>query len=1216
MASYEKKFGSLYSATSAGIFGSIEKAKNNKLLLDNISTWYIFEDSVRMGFSMLRKYENIIRANVVEVDFDTSWKYKPEYCSYDLYGTTDLWYFIMFLNNVATVMKFDFTNRTILVPSDEFIDAFNSILEKETRMKNSLDNPIRIYKHYLKRLDEPSKQVLPSDFDSELDGLTSLKEYKDITKTYLDESNFQHYTSGIIKGILKTEFYENYNRVLTKYKRDLYSTPNFYQLDNYSDDFFGTGFQKIKNTDDDISINKTGFLRPFKTGNYKFRISASGDYQMSLDEKVVLNYQKDLHSTVPDMNYVKNLFEEYSKNSDFKRRNEDGWNIYKYTTLDEETNDAYKVPSIFYNSVLNKTVLGVTISKYNSTELMKNDGKIFDIEFPISGIKDINLDDKVTFEDNGDIYYRVDYYLPRGKRNSKLCLTMTLFGDNDKILRTVTGSSQSYNLSRSANKLCSEVIFLKANEVDKTKIKKVKLSLAVNFQSFEDNKVDRGVYEEIYISKVYFYTLLNSYYETEDSIYLDENHGYVFKSMYLQSYDNPYGFFNVEYKYENEEYKKIPIGWFYIQHPTYNGYSDYDEKSFKELKEYYNIDISKLLDVRLNKLSKVDDSFKEAIFTDKELYYQYELSKSLLPELNDEYNTFAYFMNNMKHLIRMGIYNNDTNELIEEYYVDNFITGVNILHEFNLTSTDNAKYRMMYELPLGRNRFKFYPKKTRKYSIKSYGNSSNDIKSLVLKGNKHERINVYLGRNTVNSIDDKGAYKNTELLNYKLLPTDCSSAEKFMLLGTCNFTNSYTEIDLTKLNEKYNNFDKFTNGISYNFNDELILCGVDTLLIDVITDGSHYNLTYSISDKEIIVDENGNENYPDFEFPFYENRVSVTQNIKEFYSKDYLEMLLKISWYNTTKSLQLEKSLMKFITTEFFDSKLNEIYDLKEFVNNLMQIADINTLTTENFDSKNIIPFFSYNKGLANEMMTSSSIYHPFLPENYSVGCMFFEEMRKVSNVDNYLSFLLRDTDMEYTKGTGLYKGHFKEFLHSPQKNIRYEMLPDTELIDDFILYCTFRYRDFVHHENEQNIFSTKQGIFGITFDYKDNRRYVLFINLYKNPKYIKTGIYKYNEDYLENSYNGEGYNILIESVFRDRFKLVYEIAEPEFEFNLDGSDKKIMLMNNQGWIIIRVDGKKTSLIKLDENRVKPYHTAYGSGKLGFFFLNMDGIAVDMQLYN
>lgn len=1195
MAKYEKRFEILYSAQSSNLTNSIDKAKNNKYLLDNISTWYIFEDEVRMGFSILRKYENLIRANVVEVSFEKKWLYRPEYCSFDLYGTTDLWYFIMFVNNIDTVASFDFEGKNILVPADELLDLFNNIIEKENRMQDTLKNPIRIYKHYLKRLDEPSKQVLPSNFDDELDGLTDLKEYEDITDSYLTESNYQHYTNGIIKGVLNTIFYEYFNRQMIKYKRDTLLTPNFYYIDDYSDEYYGTGFQKIHNPENDIIIEKNGYLRPFKTGNYKFRISSSADFSMFLDNKNVLNYQSEIHRTIPEMKYVKNLFEEYSHNSDFKRRNEDFWNIKKYES------SKYSSPILTYNSTLNKTLLGIVIDKDNCQEIMNNNGKIYDIVIPISGIKDINFDGKVTFEDDGDIYYRIDYYLPLGKRTSKLQLKMEFLNNSDRIIKTVNGSSKSFNLKREPNKLCSEVIFIKSSDIKKSDISKVKLSLSLNFQTYEDSK--ENIYEYITISKVYFYTITNSYYETENSIYLDKDHAYEFKSTLQQVYDNPFTFFNLEYKFENEEYKKIPIGWFNVKAKEFNGYKDYEKESFKELKDYFNIDLDELFKIKL-------PSTKEEIFNDKLGYLKSFLLKSLISNPNIIDNTYSYFLNDMKHLIRMGIYDNDTNELLEEYYLDDFISNINILHEFNLSSSGNKKYRMSYELPLGNIRIS---KDTNKINIASYGDFNKNIKTINLKGNKEQRLNIYLTNNSNTSANiGNDKYYNSGLLVNKLSGYNLSSAERYLLLGTCNYQNSETSIDLYNLKDLEKPFEKFINNRYFTKNDTKLLCGCDKIIIDVITDGIHNSLSYDITVTEY---DKSRENT--YKYPLFENRVSKIQDIPDFFSKDYVEMLLNISWYNKTKDLQTEKNLLNFVTKEFFDRKLNEKYNMETFISNLLSYIDINTFIIDDSNIEKVFPFFSYDKGFKNEMLSSSIIYQPILPEN-NERYLLFDTLSKNKYVKYYLENYCKDLD--FINGKGLYEGKFSEFLYTPNKNTIYKMLPETSLTDDFILYCKFKHKDYIHHENEQNIFNTKHGLFGIIFDYEyDNdemNSYILLFNFNNNPKYLKTGFYKYNRSYPKNSYNGEGYNLLIDEMFKDRFKLIYEIKEKEFSFDLSHSDKKIMLMNTHGWIIVRVDGNKKSLIKFDENKIIPKGTAYKGGKLGFFNLNMDGIGIEMQLYN
>lgn len=1200
MASYDKNFGAYYSAESAKLGDSLSKAKSNKLLLDNISTWYIFEDQIRMGFSMLRKYEQLLRANVVEVPFQSNWKYKPEYCSYDLYGTTDFWYLIMFLNNLDTVFKFNYDiGKNILVPSDELLDTFVTILNREDRMRDSLNNPIRIYKHILKPLDSPSKQILPSNFDDTMDGLSSLKEYKNITNSFFSRDNFTHSTRGIIKGILKTEFFELVGQNLSKYKRDYYGNPSFSKIDDYSDAFYEKGFQHIKSADNDIIVEKSGFLRPFKSGNYKFRLSSSGDYQMLLDDRNILNYQSALHSTTPNMAYAKNLFEEYSRNSDFKRRTEDFWDIEKYeTNIDGEV---LTTPTLNYNSTLNKTQLNLIVNESNYQSILDNEGKIFSVNIPVNGIRDINLDGNVTFEDDGDIYVRIDYHLPKGERNSKLKLQINFYDEEENLLFTKTSESSSYNFRRNPKKVCSEILTVKNTIVDKSKIKQVTINLYLDIQ-LESSETTAT--EIISIDKLYLYTLTNAYYETEESIYLDKDTSYKFNSKFQQMYDSAYTYFNLEYKYENEEYKSLPIGWFYILSDTFNSYDDYKSKAFKELSEFYKINIQELLDVEKKVFVDGTKEYLENVDTFDE-YCKFRLAETIISFFQNDSNSFAYFLNNMKHLIRMGIYDNDTNELIEEYFVDNFINHTNICDEFGLANIEGTKYRMMYQLPLGSlySIFNASQVATSKYIIRmnSYGNNEYNIKSFILRGNKNQRINMYLGK--TRGKDSHSVMEDA--INYKVMSPLCNSAEDFLLIGTCNYTSKESIIDLTDMKKLKKALENFNSSGENGYN---------TLLFNVITDGydNNINIDINVTEGDKLTGVSNN-----FEYPLYTNRLSESKDIPDLYSKAYVHGLLYASWIKGTtgKTVTIEQ-LYKF----FYENGYNNEYDREEYITNLSQFYDLNFISFEDFKYETIMPFFSFNKGYNNEMMTSSIITHPFMPE-YQDG--YYLTPAIVENVSYIKDYFEIDGLIEEFYGTEKMKlNPFSQHLHATFKNTLYIQESNTELKDDFILKCNFKYRKFIHHENEEPIFSSKQGIFGIIFASKEDKKYVLLLNLYNNTKYISTGIYKYNDNYSINDYSFINHNY---DQFRDRFRLVYSLTDEDLandvnnkddfrlNFNLDREDTKLMMIHLSGWIILQI-GDKT--LRIDENKIIPYNTAYSTGKLGFISLNMDGIEIDLELFN
>lgn len=57
--------------------------------------------------------------NSQEVEFESKYKYRPDYLSYDYYGTTILWELLLYVNGVFSLE--DFNLVTVVIPSLESI---------------------------------------------------------------------------------------------------------------------------------------------------------------------------------------------------------------------------------------------------------------------------------------------------------------------------------------------------------------------------------------------------------------------------------------------------------------------------------------------------------------------------------------------------------------------------------------------------------------------------------------------------------------------------------------------------------------------------------------------------------------------------------------------------------------------------------------------------------------------------------------------------------------------------------------------------------------------------------------------------------------------------------------------------------------------------------------------------------------------------------------
>ena len=72
--------------------------------------------------------------NSEEVEFELKYKYRPDYLSYDYYGTTIVWELLMYVNSVFSVEDFDLIK--VIIPS---IESISFILQDQYPIKDADD---------------------------------------------------------------------------------------------------------------------------------------------------------------------------------------------------------------------------------------------------------------------------------------------------------------------------------------------------------------------------------------------------------------------------------------------------------------------------------------------------------------------------------------------------------------------------------------------------------------------------------------------------------------------------------------------------------------------------------------------------------------------------------------------------------------------------------------------------------------------------------------------------------------------------------------------------------------------------------------------------------------------------------------------------------------------------------------------------------------------
>lgn len=109
----------------------INDAKNNKFDISNISTKLICENHLFIDESLLFKYHDVLSQylNTYKLEYENY--YLPQAVSLELYGTTDLWYTILYFNNMSSVFQFH-NVKTIKALSTQGIQQLNKIIENES----------------------------------------------------------------------------------------------------------------------------------------------------------------------------------------------------------------------------------------------------------------------------------------------------------------------------------------------------------------------------------------------------------------------------------------------------------------------------------------------------------------------------------------------------------------------------------------------------------------------------------------------------------------------------------------------------------------------------------------------------------------------------------------------------------------------------------------------------------------------------------------------------------------------------------------------------------------------------------------------------------------------------------------------------------------------------------------------------------------------------
>lgn len=185
-----------------------ESSRNSKLAtdLDNFRNRYSDVDSVNgievtfPAFDILTFEKNlfIMLRNCERIKFKNRWYMRPDYTSFDMYGTVIYWNLIMYLNNIYTIEEFVDFDTILVPPYSTIFKLFNDrqvdkkILPlQETVRENQFVN--QFYKKYpLDKLEFDrlaAEEALSRETHSDVFGIYNTEKLETITLTSTDISN-------------------------------------------------------------------------------------------------------------------------------------------------------------------------------------------------------------------------------------------------------------------------------------------------------------------------------------------------------------------------------------------------------------------------------------------------------------------------------------------------------------------------------------------------------------------------------------------------------------------------------------------------------------------------------------------------------------------------------------------------------------------------------------------------------------------------------------------------------------------------------------------------------------------------------------------------------------------------------------------------------------------------------------------------------------------
>lgn len=236
---------------------------------DNIRSRYVKSD-VDQGIvvrfpsaesASLEHYKHLLITESDKEDFNIKWNMRPDYASYEFYGTTIYYHLIMFVNNIMSFEEF-VDLETILVPRDYIVNDILEFRNTNKRINLEEDTESRIKRDFLEFLKTDSsttEEIFKGLFETNSKRIQEIQE-KEPRKTIVETTQNFTLSSIDIKNKYVDLSRQPINTMSISFYIEGFKTPQRYAYDYILEYIPGTySRRRITWDESNAEIKKVGF---------------------------------------------------------------------------------------------------------------------------------------------------------------------------------------------------------------------------------------------------------------------------------------------------------------------------------------------------------------------------------------------------------------------------------------------------------------------------------------------------------------------------------------------------------------------------------------------------------------------------------------------------------------------------------------------------------------------------------------------------------------------------------------------------------------------------------------------------------------------------------------------------------------------------------------------------------------------------------------------